>query len=187
MCTRGSWTALPLAAAQANRQGHGSHGSAAVDGFAHGIHDDIAEVLAPDELQAVNLLYALGRYQPTSLADGPGSLARVAPYDAAGFAAALAAAPAVLHHFSAAQLSAIAAALAAAGHMQPADLWPALSEAAARALQASAPPCTRQGALAELKTLAWLSTALARTGQRDVSLLEQLALRGEDDDDVGWL
>lgn len=131
-----------------------------------------------DLQRAAELLYALSRYKPTGLADGPASLMQVKPYNAAAVQHALDHGTELLASLSVRQLSNMAAALAAAGHVDS-SFMQRLGHTAAQQLQGAPAPDHHVAALAELKTICFLAVACARMGLLHVELLECLAVRGE--------
>lgn len=141
---------------------------------------DTAEISADvnqDTHDAYEVLQSLSWYSPTGLSDGPASLTQVRPYNAAEVQHALDHGVTLLHLFSPKRLSNIAAALAAAGHLDR-PFMEHLGHEAAQQLKAAPAAGDHVTALAELKCTCFLSVAYARLGVVHVDLMECIALRG---------
>lgn len=133
--------------------------------------------LTLEQAQALNVLRSLAQYVPTGLSDGPASLCRVLPYNAAKYQHALQHGAALLHMFSTYKLSNIAAALAAAGH-EDEPFMARLGNEAARQLLAIPAAQDNASAVAQLRAISSLAVAYARLGFQHKELFTQMALSG---------
>jgi hypothetical protein len=127
------------------------------------------------------VLLSLGRYTPTGLSDGPASLSQVLPYNATEVQHALQHGSYLLPLLTAHRLANIAAALAAAGHVDAAFMQ-RLGNHAARRLQkaaatAAAPTDSSVTAL-QMRAACFLAVAYSRLGLVHEQLLQQVAVTG---------
>jgi hypothetical protein len=136
-----------------------------------------ARTTAAARAAAKHVLLSLGRYTPTGLSDGPASLSQVLPYNAAEVQHALQHGSYLLPRLSAHRLANIAAALAAAGHLDKAFMQRLGSHAAQRLRTAAAPQDSSKAAL-QMRAACFLAVAYARLGLIHEELLQQVALTG---------
>jgi hypothetical protein len=113
--------------------------------------------------------------------------AQVRPYNATEVQAALQYAMQHLPSLYLQQLSNIAGALAAAGHLDPAFMQE-LGDAAAAKIKAQPHVVDQAGGLRAFRTLCWLAVGFSRLGVLHPELMEQIALYGEAADRAGvWV
>jgi hypothetical protein len=125
------------------------------------------------------VLLSLGRYTPTGLSDGPASLSQVLPYNAAEVQHALQHGSYLLPRLTAHRLANIAAALAAAGHLDRPFMQRLGSHAAKRLrIAAAAAPRDASEAALQMRAACFLSVAYARLGLVHEELLQQVAVTG---------
>jgi hypothetical protein len=136
-----------------------------------------ARTTAAERAAAKYVLVSLSRYTPTGLVDGPASLSQVLPYNAAEVQHALQHGSYLLPRLSAHRLANIAAALAAAGHLDKPFMQRLGSHAARRLATAAAPVDSAKAGL-QMRAACFLAVAYARQGLLHEELLQQVAVTG---------